>query len=711
MLSLATCKRNEIYMNLRSLFLFVLSLILVNGVKAQSLFYPTDATEIIIEKSGQLEKLVKKANAQDIKKLVVKEGPGYADKKLNVKDLQFLATMSQLEELYIDAEMISAIDYYYKTKALKISIYGKGTSEEERDKIMNSGIFTNATFPNLKVLGIGKNTNSEVRTYMFNIKIPSLVLDEGVSLYNGINGVAAEDVYIISDPHKTNSNSKDYQEFMDSKKKWQMVGGEYPSRIHAVHVDSLYNIDEVASLNPAIIYYHTPGGVKKILNDYNGILSKEDKDLSQYDGILSGALYGCSFDKLILPDNQEFIGKHFFENTTINHLDLNKVKKLKDEAFSGSHIKEIRMPSSVQDIQDRAFDDSEIEVICIDGIYPPAISSSYAPEAFKKIQFMIPKGAAANYNIGAWKELRVLEEGANTDYSFDVLEPGTLASLLTDDIKRSVVSLKLRGILFSDDIRLLEDCPNLRYLDLGETFITQSPKELKEQQEMADYLIGTFMGMGIIAQSEYEHDRISTIDNIQVQYLAKLAEMAKDEKVQSDPNCQKPRLNKTHIEELILPLQLQEVDGYIYPDNLKKITLPPDLKAFYASPYTSLTEIILPASVEEISITSSNIKYKNLQSIDMSACENPTIKLEAEFENLNTLKFPESYVPFVPKGSKTPNPMKIYTSTLIGIYFKNKELACNFSISAPEGSKIYIPRGSRAGYSNIINDRYEIIEY
>ena len=258
-------------------------------------------------------------------------------------------------------------------------------------------------------------------------------------------------------------------------------------------------------------------------------------------------------------------------------------KRTGQKAFYKSHIKELYIPATVQDINQYAFkgfgNDSEISTVFMEGEYAPSIGSAYD---YRDIQFIIPKGSRKNYEIGEWKKLKVLEDGATTNFAFDVKQPGTLASLLTDEIRKDVTSLKLRGILYSDDIKLLEKCLNLKYLDISETFIAQSPKELKEKQEESEYLAQIFVNMGVIAQSEYEHYRMSTTDNLQVQLLAKLGEMAKNQKITSDPNCQLPRLGDTHVEELILPLQLQRVvAGHnMIPKTLKKMTLPPDLKEF-----------------------------------------------------------------------------------------------------------------------------------
>ena len=385
---------------------------------------------------------------------------------------------------------------------------------------------------------------------------------------------------------------------------------------------------------------------------------------------------------------------------TANVLDLNKVKTIGNDAFCKSHIKELHIPATVQDISGSAFDESEISTVYMEGEYAPSIGSAYN---YRDIQFIIPKGTRSNYDLGEWKKLKVLEDGATTNYTFDVKEPGTLVSLLTDEIIQNVTSLKLRGILYSDDIKLLEKCLNLKYLDISETFIAQSPKELKEKQEESEYLAQIFVNMGVIAQSEYEHYRMSTTDNLQVQLLAKLGEMAKNQKITSDPNCQLPRLGDTHVEELILPLQLQRVvAGHnMIPKTLKKMTLPPDLKEFSIYPHIDLTEIVLPSSVKSIKLLGSNIDYDNLQLIDMSACENPSIEIEGDYNKPLTIKFPETYTTLkVTIGGYNP----------VNAYFKGRELSGYFYCTKSQESTIYIPRGSRAGYSKPIQDGCKVVE-
>lgn len=663
--------------------------------------YDEDVVEVIVEKGGKLENALKKANALGAKKLFINS---HASKRveLNEKDLKFLLGMSHLEELYLNATTEGAVGYKYNAYS------GKSSQEDLK--------LTNSRFPNIQIIGIGENAANGWYK-LFDLDVKGLVLYGESSKFP--QGISFDDLYIISQP---NDYFKDYS-IIDNDGNWitkpDVNWGKDFSRlidsdrlkIHSIHVKSRnwLNAEICRSLNPAVIYIHNDNKTEKYLANYNSNLHEEDKDLSQYDGILLAALSNTTFNSITLPDNQDEIGDRFFNNLSSNNVDLNKVRTIGKNAFYGSHIKEVYIPATVQDIDEKAFDNSEIGTVFLEGKYAPAINVSYVPEGFENIQFIIPKGTKKNYNIGVWKQLRVLEDGASTDFAFDVKEPGTLASLLTDDIKQSVVSLKLRGILYSDDIKLLEDCPNLTHLDISETFIVQSPKELKEKQETSDYLAGLFMNMGVIAQSEFEHDRMSTTDNLQVQFLAKLGEMARNEKIESDPNCQVPDLHKTSIQELRLPIQLGKVNYKAFPKNLKKVVLPPYLKEFEASPYTMLSEIVLPSSVRSINIKSSNIKYKDLQTIDLSACINPKIELDAQFEKLETLKLPESYVPESYNGGKR---LQVSSSIPLHVYFKGRELIGGLRLSAPYNKvRIYIPKGSRAGYSSFISDGFEITEH
>lgn len=687
--------------------LLLISILLMLPVISSAQIVGSDATEITVEKSGQLEKAIKKANAQNAKKIRISSSEKNRYLELNEKDLKVLLGLSQLEELYLNVRIDLIAGYHYNA----------WTGKSSQDDLQ----ITNEKFPNIKILGIGKNAVS-LSPNQFNLKVQGLLLEADVNTFP--DGVTFDELYLVSEPyvpeHKVYSederitriipatNTGKLENFLKYRLRFAGLEADEPALIdefrkcHSVHVNSLDNLDTDLwdKLMFGIVYVHNGSDVKKYLVDYNRLTSEDDKDLTKYDGILPMALSNCSFDTLKLPDAQEALGESFFYNVTANVLDLNKVKIIGNDAFCKSHIKELHIPATVQDISGSAFDESEISTVYMEGEYAPSIGSAYN---YRDIQFIIPKGTRSNYDLGEWKKLKVLEDGATTNYTFDVKEPGTLVSLLTDEIIQNVTSLKLRGILYSDDIKLLEKCLNLKYLDISETFIAQSPKELKEKQEESEYLAQMFVNMGVIAQSEYEHYRMSTTDNLQVQLLAKLGEMAKNQKITSDPNCQLPRLGDTHVEELILPLQLQRVvAGHnMIPKTLKKMTLPPDLKEFSIYPHIDLTEIVLPSSVKSIKLLGSNIDYDNLQLIDMSACENPSIEIEGDYNKPLTIKFPETYTTLkVTIGGYNP----------VNAYFKGRELSGYFYCTKSQESTIYIPRGSRAGYSKPIQDGCKVVE-
>ena len=97
----------------------------------------------------------------------------------------------------------------------------------------------------------------------------------------------------------------------------------------------------------------------------------------------------------------------------------------------------------------------------------------------------------------------------------------------------------------------------------------------------------------------------------------------------------------------------------------------------------------------------SNIDYDNLQLIDMSACENPSIEIEGDYNKPLTIKFPETYTTLkVTIGGYNP----------VNAYFKGRELSGYFYCTKSQESTIYIPRGSRAGYSKPIQDGCKVVE-
>lgn len=659
------------------ILVLITSLILAfNHSNAQSFSDAPDVVKIKIDKSGKLEKLLKAVNAQSTKKLSIIAN---VDNKsyLNEKDILFLSTLSHLEELYLDIDI-------WPSKFIE-----------------KNGLITNKHLPNLKIFGIGKRREG---LNVFNLDVVGLCLAPDLSIFP--KGIGFVDIYLLDEPRYYHTRAGNgYYGNVESLEKWLSESGDYyetnrrlkNAPIHSVHVNDIswLNADILKDVNPAVIFV----GNKKYLANYNSRLQAEDRNLLQYDGILTRALANINMDTIRIPDSQKTIPSYFFENVKANYVDLGNVVQICERAFAHSRIKELSIPASVRSIDGEFSEDAQIGLISMKGNYAPSIDGY---PYFKDIQFIIPKGSIENYSLGEWKKVKVLEDGIKTDYVFTTEKPGILSSLLTDDVKRKIVTLKLRGLLDSEDIKLLKECLNLKKLDLGETYIYESTKELEKKQADADFLMGLFSTMGAVAQSEYEHDKLSTLDNLYVQAFAQIAEMEKGNKIMPNPNCISPDLLELHIEELVLPKVLVNVSWLSQPVSLKKIVLPPEIETITIAG-SEIDVIKLPTTTQRIEF--SRLDFGNgPHIIDMSGCDNPVIMMDEseEIKGLAKIK--------MPKRNNEKSFIRCKNVNVLDIYFQDKEILNDRIYLNGNIVNIHVPKGCLAGYGLLKSYNTNIIE-
>lgn len=627
---------------------------------AQSLSEQPDVTKILIEKAGQLEKLLKEANAQNTTKLSLISNSPKAS--LNEKDLLVLSKMSQLEELYIKVDIADA------------------------KYLAKYDVISNKQFPNLKTLGVKLKKAIEHLDYtseypsgfsVFNLRAEKFEID-GIDHYAFTvpKNVKFDNLFIASEPTRRRnfSEKKTYGDLDNGIQNW-LTRFDYhvterrinsPATIRSIHVKDIGWLDvKDLDFNPAIIYVDN----NKYLANYNSKLSAEDKKFTQYQGILPMALMNSHFSTIKLPDSQKIVPEDFFRYVTADKVDLGNVIQIEKDAFREATIKELIIPASIQTIDGQAFSKENVRTVIMKGEYAPSISGWCG---FKDVQFIIPSGSKKNYELGAWKEVAVLEDGAKTEYSFTIDMPGIISAYLTKEIVGSVVSLKIRGLIDSDDIEYLKKCLNLKKLDLSEAFIIYSQNKANNKQSVLDALYNDFM------------------DEVEAK------------QIQPSNSCKCPDLKGVHLEELILPEALKKVLGIYLPSTLTKLILPPNAKEIEMDD-TNIKELILPASTEyfEIEYTSPNLRV-----IDMSACTNPKIYIkECSLPNLQTIRMPK----YNNKNSRIGG---FRSNRVVNIYFQDRELPDGFGFDMTKYNvkvaNVYIPKGTRAGYGKVSG--YNIVE-
>ncbi len=660
--------------------------------------YSQDTTTVVLEKCGQLKKKLKSADYNFIKNLVI-SGPVGDD------DVELFAFMPELTSLNLkDATLILDKSYkhqkYLQEHQLSFPIMNKLTTLILPLK-SHFGLSSNyvptldaSKLPKLKILFIGNDTGvlTTEKNCLF-LDILAIILNSGNFSHEELN----HQFYYERSPNSQDffysKNDNDQNEkFCIYNEKYRIV----TKTLILSDIGLLLNKDlrdRRLSLKEVCPFFI------KTINDHKLILNYWSDDLSPQ-----------------LLENVDSISEYAFRNYNKESLVLPpKITTIPKFCFAHSGIKNLTIPESVNFINADAFGLSNIKKVTMLSKIAPSIDNFYSNEDGRSymnaVDYVIPVNSLANYSIGPWKYLHVTEVGAKTDYEFYIKEPGKIDSFLTEKVMKSAESITLKGILFNSDIKKLCQCKNLRKLDISQTFILQSAKELEADAANANALASLFISMGVASQSDYNNGLKTYDDNFQIQYLAKLGEMIKKGEVKSDPNCQIPNLSDSHsLQYIIYPLQLQTIDGRGVPTSVVKVVLPQDLKVIKNGTFSECSKlkyINFPASLEKIEVrTYGYPPFKgctSIEAVDLS---------ETKITELDMYTFEDCYSLILFKGPQTLNKVDLSfkSKNPLNLYFYNNE-AIELLFHGG-GGKVHIPKGSKAGWTNILeyNPAIKLIE-
>ena len=487
-------------------------------------------------------------------------------------------------------------------------------------------------------------------------------------------------------------------------------------------------IPELKSLSCSAARYILPLKIisqkenKRILNRWSDSFSTSL--LEHIDSISVGAFWKSEIETITIPSNIKVIPNLcFYECKKLKEINLGQIEEIGQLAFAETALEKITIPASITEIGDRAFNNSQIKQIVFQGQNAPLLYyiNQYNKKDYdyddlyyngggadlsywKSSDIFIPKGSRSNFSIGIWKEIALKEEGEQSEYNLTVEKAGTLANLLTDNIKSTATSLILTGFLYDTDLKCFEECTHLRLLDLSRTFISISPETLKDQQAerqfLANYL--SFIADAAKQQSkdQYNQGNSNLVKHIGEQMeamtLKELATTLSSEKVEVDSRCWIPSSafrNLNNLQELRLPLQLASVPG-IWNKSVKTIVLPPSLKNIQQYAFSgceSLQTINIPSTVNYIGEGAFK-DCKSLKSLDLSntSVENIFSETFAGTDALYEIRFPATLKSMRSVFSQSDLSNK---KERVKLYFKTREIPQYFVVDSK--IELHIPKGSR----------------
>ncbi len=209
----------------------------------------------------------------------------------------------------------------------------------------------------------------------------------------------------------------------------------------------------------------------------------------------------------------------------------------------------------------------------------------------------------------------MLAQGSNKSYNIVVPEGNTILSYLPISDLKTIDSLTVSGILFEEDLAIIQKCEKLRYLDLSWAYITESPekreKDQAEQQLMKEFVQQVVSLRESVGEEMYKRGEINTSQYVGNKLAVDAAkeEISKIHMKASGSPCYLPSktfVKMPNLRTVLLPLNATVINSYCFFDcpKLKRVVLPPVLEFIGPGAFNKcyeLKSIEFPSSLTNIS--------------------------------------------------------------------------------------------------------------
>ena len=367
----------------------------------------------------------------------------------------------------------------------------------------------------------------------------------------------------------------------------------------------------------------------------------------------------------------------------------------------------------------------------VEALYTIALSTQYNKEKLE----LLKKSADLGYTPAKEKYVEIKQQVTDNEAKSQkyrhicVEKQNSILSVLPIEILPIIDSLTITGILNENDIEILKECAQLRYLDLSNAYTTLSQELQKKREANSAFLKGMIEAMGELSQQKYENGEISTIDNLQVQLFTELTKGSSNVK-EANADCVIPSgsFSEMHnLEIVILPVRASVIESKAFQncENLKEVILPPYLKKIGTGVFAfcgNLKSIVFPKTLTTIGMydrqhnlgksAAASFVETGIERMDFSNCSFESNAIDHSWsyrfhcKKLKVVGLPN--IDSIDVGFGSDSQVVCYVPSSVKslrLFDKNKIKEIHFSSLTPpnvEGGlsncKIYVPQGSLTNY-------------
>ena len=354
----------------------------------------------------------------------------------------------------------------------------------------------------------------------------------------------------------------------------------------------------------------------------------------------------------------------FKESNNIQKIIFNASATIQPRAFYKEHIydgkpsvKEIICNAPVI-IKEDAFSIVERATF---NIMPNSLNSGFA--TCKALSIPKEKGALDKFIAWGFSTECLIDPSANLTFDIIVTEPGNILKFLPIDKLTQIKSLTITGHLYDSDIAIIKQCTNLQYLNLANTYISESPST-QERRQAENEMWTAFAELSVAdAQVKQATGELKKREAKQLATEAVLAAAMMQAQNPEMPDCYIPAsafANMLCLSEVVLPIMVKKVNGRAFKDcsALQKIDLGNALEEIGKEAFanTQLTNIKFPETLKSIHVEAlENIETLNVLDFSKSTMETTYGMIYDYYINYKIGRVKNVHTLYMPKGMKELN--------------------------------------------------------
>ena len=240
----------------------------------------------------------------------------------------------------------------------------------------------------------------------------------------------------------------------------------------------------------------------------------------------------------------------------------------------------------------------------------------------------IPKTDEAYDKFLAWGFNSEFLNSPNANLKLDIIvtEPGNILNFMPIDKLTQIISLTITGHLYDTDIEIIKQCTNLQYLNLANTYISESPQtqeRRQEEKEMWNAMAEISIAEAQLGEATGKYNKRQVKQQVADAVYTAAAMLSHYPDM---PDCHIPNSafsNMLRLKEVVLPIVAVQINMYAFKGckALHKVNLGDSLKVIGRGAFedTHLSDIKFPVTLKTIQVEAFE-NVSSLTSLDLSNC-------------------------------------------------------------------------------------------